>query len=127
VDKMSKQIVGTYASDEEAIKAIHVYELSGHQSSNIVILTNEEKAKALETRTKVKIKTNAPKKKEEQKGFFKKMFSKADDFELDTHEKLVGFGLADEVAEKCLEDVKLGKIVVIGDDELRMGHAATFH
>lgn len=119
---MAKIIVGTYHSKEEAIKAITIFELTGHESKNIIVLTNRENAKTLNI--KITVKTDAPDNKEEPSftNKFKNFFTRKNDFELDTVEKLVDYGLTHADAEKCLTEVKAGKIVVLADDKLRMGN-----
>lgn len=122
---MTKLVLGAFQSEEETITAINVFELAGHQSKNITIFTNEEHAKALENQISVTIKTDSPQPEEEPDSILGKImntFSNSNDFELDSHEKLVEFGLPDEKAEQCMADMHSGKIIVIADDNLRMGH-----
>lgn len=123
---MTKLIVGTYHSREEAINAINIFELTGHESKNIIVLTNKENAKKLNIKGLVK--TDTPESNQKKPSFsnkFKDFFTRKIDFELDTVEKLVDYGISQEEAEKCLADVKAGKIVVLADDRLRMGHEST--
>lgn len=120
---MTKLIVGSYLFKEDAIKAVNIYELTGHQAKNIIILTNHENKSELEKLTDVTVKDYSPEhaKKVSLRDRMKIKVMHYANVELDTHEKLVDYGLSIEDAEKCMTDVQMGKIVVLADDELRMG------
>lgn len=122
---MSKLIVGSYLSEEEAVKAINVYELQGHEAKNIVVLTNDAHKKSLEKRTDVAVKSDTPENEETSTitDKIKEFFTANANLELDTQDKLIEYGLSREDAIRCMADVNLGKIVVLADDELRMGQA----
>ncbi len=122
---MSKLIVGSYLSKEEAVKAINIYELTGHEAKNIVALTNEEIRESLKKLTDVAVKSNTPKEREKETFTrkIKKIFMDNADLELDTIDKLVEYGLPKDDAIRCMADVNSGQIVVLADDELRMGQA----
>lgn len=122
---MSKQIVGSYFSIEEAVKAVNIYELEGHEAKNIIVLTNPENKELLDERTDVAVTDNAPNHKEPSSftDKIKEMITHQVNFELDTHDKLVDYGLSNEDAKKCLADIQTGKTVVLADDELRMGQS----
>jgi len=123
-------MLGSYKTQDEVIKAIDVYQLGGHEASNIVILTNEANVESLEEKTsnQITIKTNTQTNEnegEEDQSMFEKIketMSPTDDFEIDTVEKLIAYGLTPEEAERSIKEVENGHIVVLADDELRMGH-----
>lgn len=120
---MTKLIVGSYPSNEEAVKAVNIYELEGHEAKNIMMLTQPSNKDSLENLTDVAVVADEPTDNEDE-SFTKKVkniITHHVEFSLDTHEKLVHYGLSDEEAERCLTDVESGKIVVLADDELRMG------
>lgn len=122
---MSKLIVGSYLKEEDAVKAINIYELQGHEAKNIVALTNEKHKESLKELTDVAVKSDSPEDKSKLTitDKIKNIFIANADLELDTHEKLIEFGLSEDDAIRCMTDVNLGKIVVLADDELRMGQA----
>lgn len=135
--KMARTILGSYDSKEEAITAVDVHALTGFSSSNITIFTNEINARQLENYTSVSIKTNSPQEKEDKRppSIFERILnslSGSDDFDLHSEENLMDFGLSKEEAKQCMRDAQNGKIVILANDELRMGHQeetenASFH
>jgi|SRR5690625_1706640 len=122
---MGKLIVGSYLTKEEAVKAINVYELQGHEAKNIIALTNEERKESLEKLTDVAVTDDSEDDNEKSTitERFKDLFTNNTNLELNTHEKLVDYGLSEKDAIRCLDDVNAGMIVVLADDELRMGQA----
>jgi len=122
---MGKLIVGSYPTKEEAVKAITVYELQGHEAKNIIALTSEKRKESLEKLTDVAVKSDSAE-DEDQLTIaerFKNLFTNNTDLELDTHDKLLDYGLSAEDAVRCMDDLNAGMIVVLADDELRMGQA----
>lgn len=121
---MTKVIVGSYLSQEEAVNAVNIYELEGHEAKNIIILAPHESRESLDHHTDVAVTDNRP--NEHQPGTLmdklKEKITHNVDFKLDTQERLVDYGLSNEDAAQCLTDMQAGKIVVVADDELRMGH-----
>lgn len=122
---MSKLIVGSYLTKEDAAKAISIYELQGHEANNIIALTNEEHKDSLDKLTDVTVKSDSPADNDQLTitDKIKDIFTANASLELDTHDKLIEYGLSEDDATRCMKDVKLGKIVVLADDELRMGQA----
>ena len=123
---MTKRVLGSYETVKEALHAADVYALGGHSEDNIIMLTNEENAAKLEGKTPVQIKTDNPSTEPESASFIDKVkdvFTPAEEHvELDTTEKMTAFGLSQQEADSSMEEVKNGHIVIIVDDELRMGH-----
>jgi|SRR5690625_2120073 len=122
---MGKLIVGSYSTKEEAVKAITVYELQGHEAKNIIALTSGKRKESLEKLTDVAVKSDSAE-DEDQLTIaerFKNLFTNNTDLELDTHDKLLDYGLSAEDAVRCMDDLNAGMIVVLADDELRMGQA----
>ena len=120
---MTKLIIGSYHSEDDAVNAVAVYELKGHLAKNIIILTNQNNINEIKKQTDVEVKSNAPNSEEDSSltDKIKKIFTYHSNIELDTREKLIEFGLSPEDASKCMTEVNSGKIVVLADDELRMG------
>lgn len=120
---MTKLIVGSYPSNEEAVKAVNIYELEGHHAKNMIMLTHANNKDTLENLTDVAVAADesTDNKEESFTEKVKHIITHHVDFSLDTHEKLVHYGLSDEEAESCLTHLELGKIVVLADDELKMG------
>ncbi len=121
---MAKEVVGVYHSPEEAMKGINIYELKGHHSKNIIALTNENDAETLDKLTNVTVQTKTLTNEDSFKVKGQKIIESIlgnEDVELDSVDKLVDFGLTTESAQKCIESVKAGNIVVLADNELRMG------
>lgn len=122
---MGKLIVGSYRTKEEAVKAINVYELQGHEAKNIIALTNEERKDSLEKLTDVAVTDDSEDENEDPTitDRLKNLFTNQTNLELNTIDSLVEYGLSKEEATCCLADLNDGMIVVLADDELRMGQA----
>lgn len=125
LNKVGKLIVGSYLSKEEAVKAINVYELQGHEAKNIIVLTNEKRKESLDKLTDVAVTDDSEDDNEKPTitERLKSLFTNDTNLELNTHERLVEYGLSEKDATRCLDDVNAGMIVVLADDELRMGQA----
>src|SRR5690625_7000147 len=124
---MAKLIIGSYTTEEYAINAINAYELKGHEDKNIILLTNISLPKMIENRTDVNV-SNISHDVEKSPTLLtkiKRFIINHADIELDTIEKLVHFGLSKGQAETALAEVKAGKILVLADDQLKMGNNVT--
>lgn len=120
---MTKQIVGAYKTEAEAINTVDSLELQGLKSKNIAILTNSN-TKELKSRTDVKVVSSEPHLPETSfMGKIKKTFMKQQNQDLDFHEKLIHLGLSKELVTRCIADIESGMVLVIADNELKMGHA----
>jgi|GEM_PF-5846672 len=124
---MAKLIIGSYLTEEYAINAINAYELKGHEAKNIILLTNSSLPERLENRTDVNVSSisHDVEKSPTLLTKIKRFIINHADIELDTIEKLVHFGLSKGQAETALAEVKAGRILVLADDQLKMGHNAT--
>src|SRR5690625_3555864 len=121
---MAKLIIGSYTTEENAINAINTYELKGHEAKNITLLTNSSQPEKIESKTDVNVSSISDDVEESADLLtkIKRFIINHPNIELDTIEKLVDFGLSKDQAETALRKVQAGKIVVLADDELRMGH-----
>lgn len=123
---MTKLIIGMYDSEVEAINAVDSYELKGHEAKNITILTKSSLVEnELLKDTNVDVE-NTNSKNIESDTFMEKVkniFTDHKDFKDDTLNALIDYGLTKEQATECITSINIGKIVVIADDTLKMGHA----
>lgn len=121
--KIAIQIIGKYPDVTKAVKVASGLELKGFKARHILIITNHS-SEALKKLTDVEVVSNIPPEENEVTLFekFKQQFLKHSDDTLDLKEKLLRFGVLEELATKYIADVEAGKTVVIADDELKMGH-----
>ncbi|SEQ36486.1 Heat induced stress protein YflT [Virgibacillus subterraneus] len=124
---MANEIFGPFHSKEDAIKKVSVLELKGLKAENITIFTNKENTAELEDRTDVDVENNAI--EDDGKDSFidkiKKVMLNSQDSSLNIHEKLVQLGVSDKQASMYVDAIESGEILVIADDELKMGNDPT--
>lgn len=122
---MTKRVLGLYTTVKETRDAIAVFELSGHLSKNVVIFANNIDDSTFEYHQTVNLDSNKATDDDKQ-GFIEKVketFTTHDVLDFDTPEKLVEYGLSEDEAAKAIAGVRNGYLVVIVDDELRMGNS----
>lgn len=118
---MAKKLLGVYDTTHDMSNAIAVYELSGHQSKNVIIFAKDN----IDTNAHHDIVYLNAVPSDDEQGMiskFKSTFSKQEPLHFDTVEQLIAFGLSKEDAVHALTSVQHNQIVVIVDNELRMGH-----
>ncbi|MBP1947472.1 general stress protein [Virgibacillus litoralis] len=124
---MANEIFGPFYSKEDAIKKVSVLELKGLKAENITIFTNKENTDELEDRTDVDVENNAI--EDDEKDSFldkiKKVMLNSQDSGLNIHEKLVQLGVSDKQASMYVDAIESGEILVIANDELKMGNDPT--
>ncbi|SDQ82524.1 general stress protein [Virgibacillus salinus] len=124
---MANEIFGPFHSKEDAIKKVSVLELKGLKAENITIFTNKENTAELEDRTDVDVENNAI--EDDGKDSFidkiKKVMLNSQYSGLNIHEKLVQLGVSDKQASMYVDAIESGEILVIADDELKMGNDPT--
>lgn len=124
---MANEIFGPFHSKEDTVKKVSVLELKGLKAENITIFTNKENTDELEDRTDVDVENNAT--EDDEKDSFtdkiKKVILNSQDSNLNIHEKLVQLGVSDKQASKYVDAIESGEILVIADDELKMGNDST--
>ncbi|GAA0595434.1 hypothetical protein GCM10009001_09420 [Virgibacillus siamensis] len=123
---MANEIYGPYDSEEEVIKAVDIMTLKGFKAENITILANKTLSMRLEKWTDANVESNAE--NEHEESFFSKikhMFVDEEETEFNFHDRLVELGLSKTQAEKFETDIESGKIIVLANDDLRMGHDPT--
>ena len=121
---MTKYIYGSYLSEEEAIDAASVAELKGLKAENITIISNQSTVDELTKRTDVNVQT--PTAKTDQRdpimSKIKRIFNKDQSNDSSLYTRLIDLGLTPAIAQECVDEVNSGKVLMIADDELRMGH-----
>lgn len=123
---MTNEIYGPYHSEEEVIKAVDIMTLKGFKAENITILANKKLCNQLEKRTDANVESSAEDDSEASIiSKIKNVFMDEDKSEFNFRERLVELGLSEKQAEKYEKDIESGKILVLANDELRMGHDAT--
>ncbi|UJL47468.1 general stress protein [Virgibacillus sp. NKC19-16] len=126
---MAKEIIGSYPSKDEAVNVVERLELKGFVAKNITIFANSDHKKEMEKRTDVKVKSDATE-NEDDESFMdkvKKVFTgnSVTDSHIELHEKLVNAGVSEHQAQKYSDEIESGNILVVADDELKMGNDAT--
>lgn len=120
---MSKRILGTYPTVKEVKDAIAIFELQGHESKNVLIFGNNLDDSVFQRHNIVNFETNDSL---EDESFIEKIKDNLPIKDLpnfSTSEDLMEYGLSLSAAVRALTGVQNGLMVVIVDDELRMGHA----
>lgn len=120
---MAKHMLGIYETQDEALRAIDVYQLEGHEKKNILILTNSEDIQELKNHSQIQVKPDIPNGQDEGIAeVIKDRITMTLNLDLDSIEKLVAYGLSEVDAQGALKAVDNGLIAVVVDDERRMGH-----
>lgn len=120
---MPKRVLGIYSTVEETRDAVDVFELRGHESKNVVIFADNINQAQFKDHQIVNL--HPTQHLHEEEGFIEKIIDNLPTAEVpkfSTTNKLIEYGLSETEATKALSAVRNGNIVVIVDDELRMGH-----
>ncbi|WP_188456288.1 general stress protein [Virgibacillus oceani] len=121
---MTNQIFGPYHSIEKAVAAVNILELKGYKASNITIFSSENKAVELDEQTDVNVEGESTN-NESFRDKITSIFNKDITPDYNIHDKLMDYGLSNKQSEKYMERIESGEVLVIVDDELRMGNDAT--
>jgi len=124
---MGNEVFGPYESTDEVIKMVNTLELKGYKSSNISLFAHEDKTEDLVKNTDVNVESETASEKNQPK-FIEKvqsLFKNTSDNHAGLHEKLTDGNISDKQAEKFIEEIEDGKVVVIADNALRMGNDST--
>jgi len=121
---MTEKVYGRFLSEEEAVHAVSNLELKGYKAKNITIFTNLSNPSKLEKHTDVKVESSVDQSADNDSFMdkIKKVFVNEPDRDLDIHEKLTSRGIPEDEIDKCIADVEAGYVLVVINDELRMGH-----
>lgn len=123
---MSNEVYGPFPSVDDVVALVDRLQLKGLTAKNIAIFTNKEHLAELKRRTAVKVETDTSNIEPENKDSFmykvKNIFIHDEDATLNIHDKLVDLDISDTNAAVYSKQVEAGKILVVADDKIRMGH-----
>lgn len=120
---MTREICGSFETKEEAIKVVNALSLKGFPADRIKVFTSQTNPVELAREMDgfiVHVQDDADKKSTTTR--FEKLFAKISDCDADVHQQLRSDGLSERQAENYGEDIKNGNIVVLADNNLKMGH-----
>ncbi|PAV29719.1 hypothetical protein CIL05_10130 [Virgibacillus profundi] len=121
---MTRQIFGSFDTKDEAIKTVDGLELKGYKAKNITIFANNDDTNDLALRTDVNVESSIVE-TDSDPSFVdkvKKVFTNDAGSHPYLHDKLIHSGISDKQASKYVDEIESGKILVIADDEMRMGN-----
>lgn len=121
---MTRQIFGSFDTRDEAIKTVNGLELKGYKAKNITIFANDDNTTDLAKQTDVNVESSIVETDSEPSFMdkVKRVFMKESGSHPYLHDNLLESGISDKQAAKYTNEIESGKILVIADDELRMGH-----
>ncbi|MGM8213129.1 general stress protein [Virgibacillus sp. W0430] len=123
---MTIQQIGVFSTEDKAIHVANNLELKGYKAANITIFTNNSSPNELNKYTDVNIKSDLPSPKKDHTLMekIKAIFSdsKDDDQAINNYEMLVQLGFSEEEATKWITELEAGNVLVVADDDIRMGH-----
>jgi hypothetical protein len=121
---MGNEVFGPYDNTEEVISVVSTLELKGYKSSNISLFAHEDHTEDLIKKTDVNVESETASERN-QPPFIEKLqslFNNNGDSQAGLHEKLTNGNISDKQAEKYVEAIENGEIVIIANNELRMGN-----
>jgi hypothetical protein len=124
---MGNEVFGPYETTDEVINMVSALQLKGYKSSNISLFAQEDHTEDLIKHTDVNVESETASEKNQPK-FVEKMqnlFTNDKNPHATLHEKLTNGNISDKQAEKYVEAIENGKVVVIADNELKMGNDTT--
>ncbi|MEC5423818.1 general stress protein [Virgibacillus sp. C22-A2] len=124
---MGKEIFGPYQSKDDAINSVNGLELKGYKADSITIFTNQRHTKELKQRTDVKVESSISENGEENSPLdkLKRIFTNDSGSHPHLHDKLLNSSISDKQAKKYVDAIESGEILIIADNQLRMGHDST--
>ncbi|MBM7600288.1 hypothetical protein JOC34_002679 [Virgibacillus halotolerans] len=127
---MSNEVYGPFPSVDEAVALVDGLQLKGTTADDISIFTNKDHMEELKKRTAVKVETDKSDSDEVKQDTLmdkvKNIFVHTEDSTLNMHDKLVHLGVSDKHATVYMTAIEAGKILVVADDKVRMGHDPLF-
>lgn len=127
---MSNEVYGPFPSVDDVVALVDRIQLKGLTAKNIAIFTNRDHLEELKRRTAVKIETDTSDIKPENKDSLmykvKNIFIHDEDTTLNIQDKLVELDISDANAAVYSKQIEAGKILVVADDKIRMGHDPLF-
>lgn len=120
---MTIEVFGSYKSKDEAIKEVDRLSLEGIPANHIRVFTLQESAEELAKETDGKVKNVNEDYDDDFISKVKKMFFKVSDTDNNNlHDELVEHGLSSEQATRYTAEIRDGKILVLADNKVKMGH-----
>lgn len=118
---MVKRVFGSYATEEEAVKAVKELQEKGYKAEDLLLLGNRDTQEVLEEKTDVEIKTspisngNGDSLIDKIKLVFTQETGRKDVEK--TKDKLAESGLSEKQAARYAEDVENGMVLIAADEE----------
>lgn len=109
---MTKYIIGSYRSEEEAINIVNNLEKQGYKSKDISIITNKDKSDKIKQDTEVDVKSGKPDYKNDE-SFMDKIKRVFTDDITDPYEQLIELGVAKEDAKIHQGELKSENFLVV--------------
>ncbi|GAB3061231.1 general stress protein [Virgibacillus ainsalahensis] len=126
---MGQEVFGPFSARDEAVNLVNSLELKGYSAQNITVFTHRNDTSDMKKHTDVNVESNVTEEKREESftDKVKKIFfnDNTEDTDSDIYDKLMDLGMSDQQASKYIEEIESGKILVIADDTLKMGHDPT--
>ncbi|WP_164216008.1 general stress protein [Virgibacillus sp. YIM 98842] len=124
---MGNEVFGPYESRDEVINMVTALQLKGYKSSNISLFAHEDYAEDLIKHTDVNVESETDSKQNQPKFVEKiqRLFSNDKNSHATLYEKLTNENISGKQADKLMEAIENGEIVVIADNELKMGNDST--
>lgn len=125
---MAYEVYGPYSTIAEARKNIDILGLEGVKNEHIFVFSSKDVLNELKNQTDAHIEGDNTANSTENHSLIDKLknfFSTNDsNSEENIQEKLRSLGISDKQAEKYMSDITSGNILVVADNEKRMGHDA---
>ena|SRR5699024_9489273 len=122
---MAYEICGSFETKDEAIRVINALSLKGFPADRIKVFTSQADPGELARETDGFIMHVQDKQGRRSTSRFKKLFSKIGVCDVDIHNQLRNDGLSERQAKKYTDEIHDGKILVLTDNKLKMGHYHT--
>ncbi|UJL45292.1 general stress protein [Virgibacillus sp. NKC19-16] len=113
---MTKRIIGSYGSEEEAVNAVNNLEIQGYKPNDISIITNKDKTTKIKKDTDANIKSGKPGPKNNE-SFIDKVKRVFTDDITDPYEQLLELGVAKEDAKTHQGELKSEKFLVVVENK----------
>lgn len=122
---MTMRIFGFYLSEQEAITVVNSLGLKGFRTKDITILTTHSSATSLQKYTDANVCSNVPEQQIKRTFFkhIKEIFIKTPEKQRNLDYTLKKFGFNDRTIEKCHNEIDEGKVIIVIDDFMKLGHS----
>ncbi|MEC2158089.1 general stress protein [Virgibacillus halodenitrificans] len=123
---MTKEVFGPFQANDEVIRLVSNLELKGYKSENITVFANSDDFEELDKRTDVSVESSVT--DEEEPTFMdkvKRVFSNDAGTHPHLHDRLLNSAVTDKQAKEYVDAIEDGGVLVIANNDLKMGHDAT--